>query len=103
MSLVVVHGHYAAVCAGSGFGKERIGRNGAFHIVTAALRFFCDWFGRIFTAYYFLFFLVVMPVVGWIEKPKALLGSITEAVLGPEAPPDAPPPKPAQRRPEAVL
>ena len=26
--------------------------------------------GRIFTAYYFLFFLLVMPVVGWIEKPK---------------------------------
>ena len=40
-------------------------------------------FGRIFTAYYFLFFLVVMPVVGWIEKPRALPGSITEPVLGP--------------------
>ena len=39
--------------------------------------------GRIFTAYYFLFFLVVMPVVGWIEKPKGLPGSITESVLGP--------------------
>ena len=39
--------------------------------------------GRILTAYYFLFFLVVMPVVGWIEKPKALPGSITESVLGP--------------------
>ena len=31
-------------------------------------------FGRIFTAYYFLFFLVVMPVVGWIEKPKRTAG-----------------------------
>jgi ubiquinol-cytochrome c reductase cytochrome b subunit len=40
--------------------------------------------GRIFTAYYFLFFLLVMPVVGWIEKPKALPGSITESVLGRE-------------------
>ena len=40
--------------------------------------------GRILTAYYFLFFLVVMPVVGWIEKPKALPGSITESVLGPQ-------------------
>ena len=39
--------------------------------------------GRVFTAYYFLFFLVVMPVVGWIEKPKGLPGSITESVLGP--------------------
>ncbi|MGA8690636.1 MAG: hypothetical protein WB662_12200, partial [Methyloceanibacter sp.] len=37
--------------------------------------------GRFFTAYYFLFFLLVMPVVGWIEKPKALPGSITERVL----------------------
>ena len=42
-------------------------------------------FGRIFTVYYFAFFLVVMPVVGRIEKPRALPGSITEPVLGPEA------------------
>ena len=45
--------------------------------------------GRILTAYYFLFFLVVMPVVGWIEKPKALPGSITESVLGPQETPAA--------------
>jgi len=57
--------------------------------------------GRIFTAYYFLFFLLVMPVVGWIEKPKGLPGSITESVLGPEeAPPDAASPR---RQPEAAL
>ena len=43
--------------------------------------------GRIFTAYYFLFFLLVMPVVGWIEKPKGLPGSITESVLGPQEAP----------------
>ena len=42
--------------------------------------------GRIFTAYYFVFFLVVMPVVGWIEKPRGLPGSITESVLGPRRP-----------------
>jgi ubiquinol-cytochrome c reductase cytochrome b subunit len=41
-------------------------------------------FGRIFTLYYFAFFLVVMPVVGLIEKPHGLPGSITEPVLGPE-------------------
>jgi len=59
--------------------------------------------GRIFTAYYFLFFLLVMPVVGWIEKPKGLPGSITESVLGPvEAPPAAAPPR-RQRQPEAAL
>jgi ubiquinol-cytochrome c reductase cytochrome b subunit len=59
--------------------------------------------GRIFTAYYFLFFLLVMPVVGWIEKPKGLPGSITEAVLGPQAAkPAAPKPAPKRRAPEPV-
>jgi ubiquinol-cytochrome c reductase cytochrome b/c1 subunit len=37
---------------------------------------------RIFTAYYFAFFFLVMPLVGWLERPKKLPGSITEAVLG---------------------
>jgi len=37
---------------------------------------------RIFTAYYFLHFLVIMPVVGLIETPKQMPRSITEAVLG---------------------
>ena len=60
-------------------------------------------FGRILTAYYFLFFLVVMPVVGWIEKPKALPGSITESVLGPqETPVAAAKPAPRRRAPEPV-
>jgi len=38
--------------------------------------------GRIATAYYFLHLLVVMPVIGWIEKPSKMPGSITEDVLG---------------------
>ena len=38
--------------------------------------------GRIATAYYFAHFLVVMPIVGWLERPKPLPTSITEAVLG---------------------
>src|SRR5215813_11713508 len=59
--------------------------------------------GRILTAYYFLFFLLVMPVVGWIEKPKALPGSITESVLGPQQTPAAAPrPQPQRRAPEPV-
>jgi ubiquinol-cytochrome c reductase cytochrome b/c1 subunit len=37
---------------------------------------------RVFTAYYFLFFLVIMPILGIIETPKALPKSITDAVLG---------------------
>ncbi len=60
-------------------------------------------FGRVFTAYYFLFFLVVMPVVGWIEKPKALPGSITESVLGPDEVKTPPKPAPRKRQPEAVI
>ena len=39
-------------------------------------------FSRIFTAYYFIHFLVVMPIVGVIEKPKKMPNSITESVLG---------------------
>jgi ubiquinol-cytochrome c reductase cytochrome b/c1 subunit len=59
--------------------------------------------GRILTTYYFLFFLVVMPVVGWIEKPKALPGSITESVLGPQGTPvAAAKPAPQRRAPELV-
>jgi ubiquinol-cytochrome c reductase cytochrome b/c1 subunit len=41
---------------------------------------------RIFTIYYFAHFLIVLPVVGLIERPKKLPGSITEDVLGPEGP-----------------
>jgi len=37
---------------------------------------------RVFTFYYFVHFLVVMPVVGIIETPTAMPRSITEAVLG---------------------
>jgi ubiquinol-cytochrome c reductase cytochrome b subunit len=36
---------------------------------------------RIFTAYYFLHFLVILPVLGMIETPKPLPASISEAVL----------------------
>ncbi len=37
---------------------------------------------RIFTAYYFIHFLLVMPIVGLIETPKKLPRSIAESVLG---------------------
>jgi ubiquinol-cytochrome c reductase cytochrome b/c1 subunit len=36
---------------------------------------------RIFTAYYFAHFLIVMPILGLIETPKALPKSITDSVL----------------------
>ncbi len=38
---------------------------------------------RFFTAYYFIHFLVVMPVVGILERPKQRPGSIAEAISGP--------------------
>ena len=37
---------------------------------------------RVFTAYYFLHFLVVMPIVGVTENPLPLPRSIAESVLG---------------------
>jgi ubiquinol-cytochrome c reductase cytochrome b/c1 subunit len=39
---------------------------------------------RVFTIYYFAHFLVVMPLIGWLEKPLKVPGSITEAVLSKE-------------------
>lgn len=44
---------------------------------------------RIFTLYYFLFFLVLMPIVGVLETPSAMPRSITEDVLGAKATPQA--------------
>ena len=36
---------------------------------------------QIFTALYFAYFIIVLPVLGFIEKPKELPASISEAVL----------------------
>ena len=40
------------------------------------------YWARFFTAYYFLHFLVVMPIVGVLETPRPMPRSISEAVLG---------------------
>jgi ubiquinol-cytochrome c reductase cytochrome b subunit len=37
---------------------------------------------RVFTIYYFVHFLIIMPIVGILETPKMLPRSITESVLG---------------------
>jgi hypothetical protein len=54
------------------------------------------WFlviGRIATAYYFAHFIIVLPVIGLIERPRPLPQSIAEPVLegggGPQAAPQA--------------
>lgn len=60
-------------------------------IPTMAVLFYCGgaaaeepyvMLSQLATAYYFLHFLVVLPIVSRIEKPKPLPFSITEAVLG---------------------
>ncbi len=40
--------------------------------------------GRLATAYYFIHFIILLPFVGWLERPRALPGSIAEPVLGPD-------------------
>ena len=54
---------------------------------------------RIFTAYYFMHFLIVMPIVGVMETPTPLPRSITESVLGSPSPyqPGPPPPRKSTR------
>ena len=39
-------------------------------------------FSQIATAYYFMHFLVILPILSWLERPQPLPFSITEAVLG---------------------
>ena len=43
------------------------------------------WLARVGTLYYYAFFWVLMPLVGLIEKPKALPESIAQSVLGKKA------------------
>ena len=43
------------------------------------------WLSRIATAYYFAYFLLILPVLGLIEKPMKRPESITKAVLGDES------------------
>ena len=40
---------------------------------------------RIFTAYYFAFFLIILPLLGIFEKTRPLPNSISESVLGAKA------------------
>ncbi len=55
-------------------------------------------FSRIFTAYYFAHFLIILPVLGFIEKPRQTPGSITDDVLGGKS--GGAPPEPAAPAPE---
>jgi quinol-cytochrome oxidoreductase complex cytochrome b subunit len=37
--------------------------------------------GRLATAFYFIFFLILLPLISWLEKPMALPRSISAPVL----------------------
>jgi quinol-cytochrome oxidoreductase complex cytochrome b subunit len=39
------------------------------------------WLGRLGTLYYFAHFLIIMPIVGWVETPKPVPDSIAKSVL----------------------
>ncbi|WP_026380948.1 cytochrome b [Afifella pfennigii] len=56
--------------------------------------------GQLLTAYYFIHFLVILPLLGFIEKPKPRPASITEAVLGSDEPGDSGTPAAAAAMPE---
>jgi ubiquinol-cytochrome c reductase cytochrome b/c1 subunit len=43
-------------------------------------------FARLFTIYYFAYFLVILPVLGLVEKTKPLPSSISESILGASGP-----------------
>jgi quinol-cytochrome oxidoreductase complex cytochrome b subunit len=47
-------------------------------------------YGQLLTAYYFIFFLVILPLIGLFETPLPLPASIAESVLGPVKPAAAP-------------
>jgi hypothetical protein len=55
-------------------------------------------FARIFTVYYFAYFLVILPMLGKIEKTKPLPNSISESVLREDKPIGAPAPPPASAK-----
>jgi ubiquinol-cytochrome c reductase cytochrome b/c1 subunit len=52
-------------------------------------------FARIFTVYYFAFFLIILPLLGKVETTKPLPNSIAEAVLGKGLAVGAPAPPPS--------
>jgi ubiquinol-cytochrome c reductase cytochrome b/c1 subunit len=53
---------------------------------------------RLFTVYYFAFFLIILPLLGLFERTRPLPNSISESVLSKGAPVGASGPPPAGRR-----
>jgi ubiquinol-cytochrome c reductase cytochrome b/c1 subunit len=61
---------FAAVCVGLGY-LGAMPAEGIYVILA-----------RILTAYYFAHFLIILPLLGFLEKPNATPASISESVLG---------------------
>jgi len=60
---------FIAVCIGLGWLGSKPAEGG--YVIAA----------RIFTAWYFIHFLIILPLLGLLETPKPLPNSISEAVL----------------------
>jgi len=77
---------FVAVCVGLGYLGSQPAEGG--YVIAA----------QILTVYYFAHFLVIMPVLGWVERTKPLPNSIAESVLKEGVPLGAPAPAPAKAK-----
>jgi ubiquinol-cytochrome c reductase cytochrome b/c1 subunit len=76
---------FVAVCIGLGWLGSKPAEGG--YVLLA----------RLFTVYYFAYFLIILPVLGLVEKTKPLPSSISESVLKKGEPIGASAPAPAAK------
>lgn len=86
---------FLVVCLGLGWCGAQLpdapvipGIGGGFILFDGAINSYL-WLTRILTAYYFVFFLVLMPLIGLKETPLQVPASISEPVLSADVPPAA--------------
>jgi len=60
------------------FGSKMVDVDGVETLKDVGMSF--KWVSRIATLYYFGYFLFILPVMGWMEKPKDVPDSITKAI-----------------------
>jgi ubiquinol-cytochrome c reductase cytochrome b/c1 subunit len=77
---------FVAVCIGLGWLGAKPAEGG--YVIAA----------RILTLYYFVHFLIILPVLGWVEKTKPVPNSISEAILKEGLPIGASGPAPSMQR-----
>lgn len=78
---------FAVVCVILGYLGSRPAEGGGFVAMLLEGDFEGNYvaYTQIFTVYYFAHFLVILPFLGWFEKPKEVPPSIADAVLGSNA------------------